>query len=60
MKSISEIYNNIQEDSSISTPNNTLGMGNPTPAGINGNEGSEPIPNKKNKKNLLNYMIFGI
>lgn len=51
MKSISEIYNNIQEDYSISTPNNTLGMGNPIPAGINGNEGSEPIPNKKKKKN---------
>ena len=47
MKSISEIYNSIQEDSSISTPNNTLGIGNPIPAGINGNEGSEPIPNKK-------------
>ena len=51
MKSISEIYNNIKEDSSISTPNNTLGMGNPIPAGINGNEGSEPIPTKKKKKN---------
>ena len=51
IKNISDIYTVIYEEGEIiSTPSNTMGMGNPCPAGINGNEGSEPLPDKKKKK----------
>lgn len=32
------------------TPGNTMGMGNPMPAGVNGEVGSEPLVNTRTKK----------
>lgn len=46
MKHIVDIY---EEGEVVSTSDNTMGMGNPLPAGVNGNEGSEPLPKKKRK-----------
>lgn len=46
MKHIVDIY---EEGEVVSTSDNTMGIGNPLPAGVNGNEGSEPLPKKKRK-----------
>lgn len=45
-----ELYKYIKEEGIAATPGNTMGAGNPMPAGVNGNEGSEPIPTAKAKK----------
>lgn len=45
-----ELYKYIKEEGVAATPGNTMGVGNPMPAGVNGNEGSEPIPTAKAKK----------
>lgn len=48
MKNITDIY---EEGECCSTPGNTLGMGNPMPAGVNGENGTEPLsPTAKAKK----------
>ena len=47
MKHLLDIY---EEGEIVSTPSNTLGMGNPMPAGVNGDTGTEPLPDKKKKK----------
>jgi hypothetical protein len=48
MKNITDIY---EEGGCCSTPGNTVGMGNPMPAGVNGENGTEPLsPTAKAKK----------
>lgn len=44
-----KLYKYLKEEIAA-TPGNTMGMGNPIPAGVNGNIGSEPIPTAKAKK----------
>ena len=46
MKHIVDIY---EEGEVVSTSGNTMGIGNPLPAGVNGNDGSEPLSKKKRK-----------
>ena len=48
-----ELYKYIKEEvaaASNATPGNTTGVGNPMPAGVNGDIGTEPLPTAKAKK----------
>lgn len=50
-----KLYKFIKEEvaaatASNATPGNTMGAGNPMPAGVNGNIGTEPLPTAKAKK----------
>lgn len=51
-----ELYKYIKEEvaatvaASNATPGNTIGVGNPMPAGVNGDIGTEPLPTAKAKK----------
>ncbi len=43
------LYKYIREDM-VAMPENTMGTGNPIPAGEGGDVGSEPLPRSKSKK----------
>lgn len=49
-----ELYKYIKEEvaatASNATPGNVMGAGNPMPAGVNGDIGTEPLPTAKAKK----------
>lgn len=47
----------LNEEGIAATPGNTVGMGNPMPAGVNGEIGTEPLPTAKAKKEKRKHKI---